>query len=123
MARNLVSQTNQQECMEAENAKNKGKWEGNHNGSSSQQGKGHELPRAHTTCTINEKAHVKTLPLNQQTHTCFECGSLKHFKSKCSMVKLQKGVYKEIDTLAERQAEKKRILDNNHQAQQQLHKR
>ncbi|GJZ83538.1 hypothetical protein Tco_0648711 [Tanacetum coccineum] len=42
MARKSISQTERQEDKVAENASNKRKWEGNHNGSSSQQNKGHK---------------------------------------------------------------------------------
>ncbi|GJS70632.1 hypothetical protein Tco_0703473 [Tanacetum coccineum] len=63
MARKSMSQTEQQEYKVAENANNKRKWEGNHNGSSSQQNKGHKLPRAHTTWPFNKKAYAGTLPL------------------------------------------------------------
>ncbi|GJZ36879.1 putative reverse transcriptase domain-containing protein [Tanacetum coccineum] len=104
MARKLMSQTEQQEYKVAENASNKRKWEGNHNGSSSQQNKGHKLPRAHTTWPINKKAYVGTLPL----------------------LKFQKRVDKKISTLAERQAENKKKLNNtsnNNQNQQQPNKR
>ncbi|GKE10324.1 reverse transcriptase domain-containing protein [Tanacetum coccineum] len=135
MARKSMSQTEQQEYKVAENASNKRKWEGNHNGSSSQQNKGHKLPRAHTTWPFNKKAYAGTLPLcnrnpaaarNQRTHTCYECGSLRHFKSECLIVKFQKRVDKKISTLAERQAENKRKLNNtsnNNQNQQQPNKR
>ncbi|GKA26995.1 reverse transcriptase domain-containing protein [Tanacetum coccineum] len=162
MARKSMSQTEQQEYKVAENASNKRKWEGNHNGSSSQQNKGHKLPRAHTTWPFNKKAYAGTLPLcnrcklhhngqctvkfgnckkvdhmtrdcrnpaaarNQRTHACYECGSLRHFKSECPIVKFQKRVDKKISTLAERQAENKRKLNNtsnNNQNQQQPNKR
>ncbi|GJS09113.1 reverse transcriptase domain-containing protein [Tanacetum coccineum] len=112
----------------AENASNKRKWEGNHNGSLSQQNKGHKVPRAHTTRPINKKAYAGSLPLcnqckfchnepctikcrnckkvghitqncrtpaaarNQRTHTCYECRSLKHYKSECLIVKFQNRV-------------------------------
>ncbi|GJY75952.1 hypothetical protein Tco_0481068 [Tanacetum coccineum] len=49
MARKSMSQTKRQEDKVAENASNKRKWEGNPHGSSSQQNKGHKVPRAHTT--------------------------------------------------------------------------
>ncbi|GKA85247.1 putative reverse transcriptase domain-containing protein [Tanacetum coccineum] len=81
---------------------------------------------------------------NQRTHTCYECGSMRHYKSECPIVKFQNRVDmihrrvmaskpkimqdaieietelmgKKINTLAERQAENKRKLDNNNQAQQ-----
>ncbi|GKA02449.1 reverse transcriptase domain-containing protein [Tanacetum coccineum] len=112
----------------AENARSKRKWEDNHNGSSSQQNKGHKVPRAHTTRPISKKAYVGSLPLcnqckfphngpctlkcgncknvghiiqncktlattrNQRTRTCYECGSLRHYKSECPIVKFQKCV-------------------------------
>ncbi|GKE59001.1 reverse transcriptase domain-containing protein [Tanacetum coccineum] len=158
MARKSVSQTKRQEDKVAENASNKRKWEGNHNGSSSQQNKGHKVPRAHTTRPINKKAYVGSLPLtpaaarNQRTRTCYECGSLRHYKSECPIVKFQNRVDmihgrvmtskpktmqdaiefatelmdKKISTLAERQAENKRKLDDtskNNQNQQQPNKR
>ncbi|GKB68620.1 reverse transcriptase domain-containing protein [Tanacetum coccineum] len=128
MARKSMSQTKQQENNVAENASNKRKWEGNHNGSSSQQNKGHKVPRAHTTRLINKKAYAGSLPLcnqckfqhngpctvkcgnykkvghitqncrtptaarNQRTLTCYECGSLGHYKSNCPIVKFQNRV-------------------------------
>ncbi|GJV21160.1 putative reverse transcriptase domain-containing protein [Tanacetum coccineum] len=58
MIRKSISQTKREEDKVAENASNKRKWEGNHNGSSSQQNKGHKVPRAHTTRPINKKAYV-----------------------------------------------------------------
>ncbi|GJS04896.1 reverse transcriptase domain-containing protein [Tanacetum coccineum] len=53
-----------------------------------------------------------TAARNQRTHTCYKCGSLRHFKSKCPIVKFQKRVDKKISTLSERQAENKRKLNN-----------
>ncbi|GJX49045.1 reverse transcriptase domain-containing protein [Tanacetum coccineum] len=128
MARKSMSQTERQEDKVAENASNKRKWEGNHNGSSSQQNKGHKVPRAHTTWPINKKAYAGSLPLcnqckfhhngpctvkcgnckkvghitrncrtptaarDQRTLTCYECGSLGHYKSNYLIVKLQNHV-------------------------------
>ncbi|GKF38198.1 hypothetical protein Tco_0118259, partial [Tanacetum coccineum] len=66
MALKSMSQTERQEDKVAENASNKRKWEGNHNGSSSQQNKGHKVPRAHTTWPINKKAYAGTLPLSNR---------------------------------------------------------
>ncbi|GJU17686.1 reverse transcriptase domain-containing protein [Tanacetum coccineum] len=66
IARKSVIQTERQEDKVAENASNKRKWEGNHNGSSSQQNKGHKVPRAHTTWPINKKAYAGSLPLCNQ---------------------------------------------------------
>nr|GFC58843.1 reverse transcriptase domain-containing protein [Tanacetum cinerariifolium] len=123
-----MSQTERQEEKVAENASNKRKWESNHNGSLSQQNKGHKVPRAHTAWPINKKAHAGSLPLcnqckfhhsgqctvkcrngkkvghiiqncrtpattkNQRTRTCYECGSLRHYKSECLIVKFHKRV-------------------------------
>nr|GFC57035.1 hypothetical protein [Tanacetum cinerariifolium] len=114
-----------------------------HNGSLSQQNKGHKVPRAHTAWPINKKAYAESLPLcnqcksphsgpctlkygnckkvghiiqnfrtpatakNQRTRTCYECGSLRHYKIEC-------------------QTENKKRLDNtpkNNQNQQQPNKR
>ncbi|GJV44919.1 putative reverse transcriptase domain-containing protein [Tanacetum coccineum] len=52
-----------------------------------------------------------TAARNQRTHTCYKCGSLRHSKSKCPIVKFQKRVDKKISTLSERQAENKRKLN------------
>ncbi|GJW70354.1 reverse transcriptase domain-containing protein [Tanacetum coccineum] len=98
MARKSMSQTKREKDKVAENASNKRKWEGNHNKSSSQQNKGHKVPRAHTTRPINKKAYAGSLPLtpttarNQRTLTCYECGSLGHYKSNCPIVKFQNRV-------------------------------
>nr|GEZ83166.1 hypothetical protein [Tanacetum cinerariifolium] len=136
-----MSQTEQQEEKVEENASNKRKWEGNHNGSSSRQNKGHKVPRAHTAWPINKKAYAGSLPI-----------SLRHYKSECPIVKFQKRVdmihggvraskpktmqdaieiatkliNKKISTLVVRRAENKRKLDNtskNNQNQQQPNKR
>ncbi|GJY72873.1 hypothetical protein Tco_0477304 [Tanacetum coccineum] len=64
MARKSMSQTKREEDKVAENATNKRKWEGNHNGSLIQQNKGHKVPRAYTTRPINKKAYVGSLPLS-----------------------------------------------------------
>ncbi|GJV84858.1 putative reverse transcriptase domain-containing protein [Tanacetum coccineum] len=58
MACKSISQTKREENKVAENASNKKKWGGNHNGSLSQQNKGHKVPRAHTTRPINKKAYA-----------------------------------------------------------------
>ncbi|GJR15895.1 hypothetical protein Tco_0798547 [Tanacetum coccineum] len=54
IARKSISQTEQQECKLAENANNKRKWEGKHNGQ----------------CTV-------------KGGNCKKCGSLRHFQDKC----------------------------------------
>nr|GFC93177.1 reverse transcriptase domain-containing protein [Tanacetum cinerariifolium] len=66
LARKSMSQTERQEEKVAENASNKKKWGSNHNGSLSQQNKGHKVPRAHTAWPINKKAHAGSLPLCNQ---------------------------------------------------------
>nr|GFC75724.1 reverse transcriptase domain-containing protein [Tanacetum cinerariifolium] len=66
LAHKRLSQTERQEEKVAENASNKRKWESNHNGSLSQQNKGHKVPRAHTTWPINKKAYSGSLPLRNQ---------------------------------------------------------
>nr|GFC41248.1 reverse transcriptase domain-containing protein [Tanacetum cinerariifolium] len=112
-----MSQTERQEEEVVENASSKRKWESNHNGSLSQQNKGHKVPRAHTAWPINKKAYAGSLPLcnqckfhhsgpctvkcgnckkvghiiqnfrtpatakNERTRTCYECESLRHYKS------------------------------------------
>nr|GEZ37566.1 hypothetical protein [Tanacetum cinerariifolium] len=61
-----MSQTERQEEEVVENASNKRMWESNHNGSLSQQNKGHKVPRAHTAWPINKKAYDGSLPLCNQ---------------------------------------------------------
>nr|GFA94878.1 putative reverse transcriptase domain-containing protein [Tanacetum cinerariifolium] len=61
-----MSETERQEEKVAENASNKRKWGSDHNGSLSQQNKGHKVPRAHTAWPINKKAYAGSLPLCNQ---------------------------------------------------------
>ncbi|GKA53769.1 putative reverse transcriptase domain-containing protein [Tanacetum coccineum] len=117
MARKSISQTEQQECKVAENANNKRKWEGNHNGQCTVKF-GNCKKVDHMTQDCRNPAAAR----NQRTHACYECGSLRHFKSECPIVKFQKRVDKKISTLAERQTENKRKFENtsrNNQNQQQ----
>nr|GEV71808.1 putative reverse transcriptase domain-containing protein [Tanacetum cinerariifolium] len=138
-----MSQTERQEEKVAANASNKRKWESNHNGSLSQQNKGHKVPRAHTAWPINKKAYAGSLPL---------WNYLRHYKSECPIVKFHKRVdmihgrarvskpktmkkaievatklrNKKISTLAECQTENKKRLDNTskkNQNQQRPNKR
>ncbi|GJU98712.1 retrotransposon protein, putative, ty3-gypsy subclass [Tanacetum coccineum] len=121
MARKPISQTEQQEYKVAENANNKRKWEGNHNGQCTVKS-GNCKKVGHMT----QECRNPTAARNQRTHTCYKCGSLRHFKSKCPIVKFQKRVNKKISTLSERQAENKRKLNNtskDNQNQQQPNKR
>ncbi|GJR86019.1 reverse transcriptase domain-containing protein [Tanacetum coccineum] len=103
-------------------------------------------------CATSANFTIMDRALNQRTRTCYECGSLRHYKSECPIVKFQKRVDmihggvraskpkkmqdaiefatklmdKKISTPAERQAENKRKLDNNsknNQNQQQPNKR
>ncbi|GJX90417.1 reverse transcriptase domain-containing protein [Tanacetum coccineum] len=96
MARKSISQTEQQECKVADNANNKRKWEGNHNGQCTVKG-GNCKKVGH----ITRECRNPTAARNQRTHTCYECGSLRHFKSKCPIVKFQKYANKKISTLSE----------------------
>nr|GFC88732.1 hypothetical protein [Tanacetum cinerariifolium] len=127
--------------MVAENASNKRKWEGNHNGSLSQQNKGHKVPGAHTAWPINKEAYAGSLPLCNQYkfHHNGPCTiNLRHYKSECLIVKSYKradmihgGVRaskpkttqdaieiatklmnKKISSLVECQTENKKRLDN-----------
>nr|GFC32368.1 reverse transcriptase domain-containing protein [Tanacetum cinerariifolium] len=66
LAHKAMSQTERQEEKVAENASNKRKWEGNHNGSLSQQNKGHKVPRVHTAWPINKNVYDGSLPLCNQ---------------------------------------------------------
>ncbi|GJW22624.1 hypothetical protein Tco_0033246 [Tanacetum coccineum] len=78
MARKSISQTEREKDKVAENASNKRKWEGNHNGSSSQQNKGHKVPRAHTTRPINNKAYVDLyLCATSANFTIMDCALIK----------------------------------------------
>nr|GFB50563.1 reverse transcriptase domain-containing protein [Tanacetum cinerariifolium] len=103
LARKSMSQIERQKEKVEENASNKRKWEVNYNGSSSQQNKGHKVPRAHTAWPINKKEYVGSLPLcnqckfhhngtctNQRTRTCYEYGSLRHYNGECPIVKFHK---------------------------------
>ncbi|GJV42262.1 putative reverse transcriptase domain-containing protein [Tanacetum coccineum] len=96
MARKSISQTEQQECKVADNANNKRKWEGNHNGQCTVKG-GNCKKVGH----ITRECRNPTAARNLRTHTCYECESLRHFKSKCPIVKFQKYANKKISTLSE----------------------
>ncbi|GKC66857.1 reverse transcriptase domain-containing protein [Tanacetum coccineum] len=96
---------------------------------------------------ITQNCRTPVAARNQRTHTCYKCGSLRHYKRVCSIVKFQNRVDmihgrmmapkpktmqdaieiatklmdKKISTLVERQAENKRKLDDtskNNQNQQ-----
>nr|GEZ49764.1 putative reverse transcriptase domain-containing protein [Tanacetum cinerariifolium] len=93
LAHKSMSQTKRQEEEVAENASNKKKWESNHNGSLSQQNKGHKVSRAHTAWPINKKAYDGSLPLCNQCklHHSGPCTvNLGHYKSECPIVKFHK---------------------------------
>ncbi|GJT24251.1 reverse transcriptase domain-containing protein [Tanacetum coccineum] len=92
IARKSMIQIERQEDKVAENASNKRKWEGNHNGISSQQNKGHKVLRAHTTWPINKKAYVGSLPMCNQfnfhhngpcTIKCENCKKFGHITRNC----------------------------------------
>nr|GFC07481.1 reverse transcriptase domain-containing protein [Tanacetum cinerariifolium] len=80
-----MTQTERQEEEISKNASNKRKWEGNHNGSLSQQNKGHKVPRVHTAWPINKKAYAGSLPL------CNQCKS--HHSGSCTV---KCGNYKKV---------------------------
>nr|GFA29925.1 reverse transcriptase domain-containing protein [Tanacetum cinerariifolium] len=91
-ARKSMSQTERQKEKVEENANNKRKWESNHNGSLSQQNKGHKVPRAHTAWPINKKAYAGSLPLCNQckshnngpcTVKCGNCKKVGHIIQNC----------------------------------------
>ncbi|GJU38735.1 reverse transcriptase domain-containing protein [Tanacetum coccineum] len=63
VACDLMNRVERQKDKVAENASNKRKWEGNHDGRSSQQQKGHKVIRAHTTEPSNKKGYAGNLPL------------------------------------------------------------
>ncbi|GJY30032.1 hypothetical protein Tco_0405799 [Tanacetum coccineum] len=64
MAQESISQTKQQEKKVAGNASNKRKWEGNHNGGSSQQNKEHKVLRAQTTKPRGTRSLWSLLAIN-----------------------------------------------------------
>ncbi|GJT22816.1 hypothetical protein Tco_0892753 [Tanacetum coccineum] len=86
MDRESMSQTKWQEDKVKENASNKRKWEGDHNGSSSQQqNEEHKVFRAHTVGSSNKKVYARNLPLCNKCkfhHTgpcAARCGNYKRF--------------------------------------------
>ncbi|GJU57012.1 hypothetical protein Tco_1234778 [Tanacetum coccineum] len=111
MARKSISQTEQQECKVAENANNKRKWEGNHNGQCAVKFGNCKKVDHMTQRSVGKflRARISTELTTVITNWC---GSLRHFKSKCPIVKFQKRVDKKISTLSERQAENTRKLNN-----------
>ncbi|GJR60873.1 putative reverse transcriptase domain-containing protein [Tanacetum coccineum] len=67
MARKSISQTEQQECKLAENANNKRKWEGNHNGQCTVKGE-----NCKKVGHMTRECRNPTAARNQRTHTCYE---------------------------------------------------
>ncbi|GJV46693.1 hypothetical protein Tco_1431229 [Tanacetum coccineum] len=99
-----INQTKQRENKVAGNASNKRKWEGDHNGSfSQQQNKEHKVFRAHTVRLSNKEDYARNLPwisvprakqrsvvLGKKAEViCYGCGGLRHYKSNCPIVKFQ----------------------------------
>nr|GEV29002.1 hypothetical protein [Tanacetum cinerariifolium] len=152
LARKSMSQTKRQEKKVAENASNKRKWGSNHNESLGQQNKGHKCGNCKKVGHIIQNCRTPTTAKNQQTRTCYECGSLGHYKSECPIVKFHKCMdmihgrmrvskprtmqdaiktttklmNKKVSTLVECQTKNNKRLDNtskNNQNQQQLNKR
>ncbi|GKB61757.1 reverse transcriptase domain-containing protein [Tanacetum coccineum] len=62
VARDLINRVERQKDKVAKNASNKRKWEGDHDGSSSQN-KRHKVIRAHTAEPSNKKGYAGNLPL------------------------------------------------------------
>ncbi|GJT90181.1 putative reverse transcriptase domain-containing protein [Tanacetum coccineum] len=102
-----INQTKQQENKVTGNANNKRKWEGDHNGSfSQQQNKGHKVFRAHTVRLSNKEDYARNLPLipfpkakqrsvlsgKKAEVICYGCGGLGHYKSNCLIVKFENRV-------------------------------
>nr|GFA15576.1 hypothetical protein [Tanacetum cinerariifolium] len=74
LAHKSMSQIERQEEEVAENASNKRKWGSNHNGSLSQQNKGHkEFYKCQTT-------NIQKGTGASQKATCYECGNQGHYK-------------------------------------------
>nr|GFA53006.1 hypothetical protein [Tanacetum cinerariifolium] len=79
LTRMSMSQTERQEEEVVENASNKRKWESNHNGSLSQQNKGH---KANTT-------NIQKGTGANQKATCYDCGNQGHYRRDCPEQKNQ----------------------------------
>ncbi|GJU46362.1 reverse transcriptase domain-containing protein [Tanacetum coccineum] len=104
MARNVIARSEQQECNVSQRMlTTREKCEVNHNRQCTVKGE-----NCKKVGHMTQECRNSTAARNQQTHTCYECGSLGHSKSECPIVKFQKRVDKEISTLAERQTENKR---------------
>nr|GFC56828.1 hypothetical protein [Tanacetum cinerariifolium] len=87
-----MSQTERQEEKVAENASNKRKWKSNHNGSLSQQDKGHKVPRAHTARHREKKHYGGSKPLCSKCNyyyngpyapKCHKCNRFGHLARDC----------------------------------------
>ncbi|GJS80476.1 retrovirus-related pol polyprotein from transposon TNT 1-94 [Tanacetum coccineum] len=96
-----INQTKQRENKVAGNASNKRRWEGDHNGSfSQQQNKEHKVFRAHTVRLSNKEDYAGYLPWCNRSVVsgkkaevvCYGCGGLGHYKSNCPIVKFQNRV-------------------------------
>nr|GFC32828.1 hypothetical protein [Tanacetum cinerariifolium] len=73
LAHKSMSQTERQEEEVAENASNKRKWGSNHNGSLSQQNKGHKVVRASKPKTMQDEIEIATKLRNKKIKTLVEC--------------------------------------------------
>nr|GFA90916.1 putative reverse transcriptase domain-containing protein [Tanacetum cinerariifolium] len=82
LARKSMSQTERQEEKVAENASNKRKWESNHNGSLSQQNKGHKVPGAAPVAWAPYRlAPFGMKDLSKQLKELFDKGFIRHSSS------------------------------------------
>nr|GEY60559.1 hypothetical protein [Tanacetum cinerariifolium] len=129
LAHKSMSQTEQQEEEVAENASNKRKWESNHNGSLSQQNKGHKA--MHCKVRKLQGGHYKSeYPIVKfHEHVDMIHGRMRASKPKTmrdAMDIATKLRNKKISTLVECETENKNRLDNtskNNQNQRRPNKR
>ncbi|GKE48846.1 reverse transcriptase domain-containing protein [Tanacetum coccineum] len=129
-----LNQAKHQEDKVSGNTSNKRKWEGDQNRSpNQQQNKEHKVFRAHAVGPKNKKEYLGSLPLcneckfhhiGQCAARCGNCKWRGHQAKDCRIPGPKAKPRPSMEKLkAERQAENKRKLDNNNQAQQQSPKR